>query len=446
MIDESPLGHLHCPRCGREVRPGRSCPVCGPIGYSEAQRLEASTLPTAPIPDATTALARSPRGDRTTVVSPRHASALVGRPRRSAHRGPSIPRVEGRLPGDPRGVARSTALRLPPPMMEEPAPPRVVLPEVEPLAAAPTRPRVNAPAPPRARRPFRPIDIWKRYLPPVRLVWVFLGVILAFVGGFRSSAIAGPLLLVPIVGAITDLAFQRVRFPRLRFPDAALATSLFLSLIIWPTAVDLALISIAVVAVGVRHVVRVSSHPLLNPAAAGIAIATMLFAMPTSWHLGLSVADSVVIALLGALLIVRATHTWRMPVLYFATYLPATVALTLAYGGSAHLVPLLEAGALGPASIFFGMFMVTEPRTAPTARRPMAIFAGLVGISAAVLPIAFTEVPSLGALGVLAPFLALFIGNVFAAVLPSARGTRKPAPKAVPRASARVLREAQPEP
>lgn len=290
-----------------------------------------------------------------------------------------------------------------------------------------------------SRRPFRPIDIWKRYLPPVRLVWLFLGIILASVGGFDSWTIAGPLLTIPIVGAITDMAFQRVRFPRLRFPDAALATSLFLSLIIWPTTTDLALLSIAVVAVGLRHVVRVSSHPLLNPAAAGITIATVLFALPTSWHVGLTPVDAAVIAILGAILIVRAPHTWRMPVFYFATYLPITVAITLVLGAGAHLPLLLEVGALGPASVFFGMFMVTEPRTAPTARRAMALFAAIVGISSGLLPLVFTEVPTLGALGVLAPFLALFVGNVMTAVLPSARGTGRAAPKPAPRPAGRRL-------
>lgn len=298
---------------------------------------------------------------------------------------------------------------------------------------------VSIPAAAAKRRPFRPIDIWKRYLPPVRLVWLFLGIILAAVGGFDSGAIAGPLLIVPIVGAITDLAFQRVRFPRLRFPDAALATSLFLSLIIWPTSIDLALLSIAVVSVGLRHVVRISSHPLLNPAAAGISIATVLFALPTSWHVGLTPVDAAVIAFLGAILILRAPHTWRMPVFYFASYLPITVAITLAYGAGAHLAALLEVGALGPASVFFGMFMVSEPRTAPTARRAMIVFSAVVGISSGILPLVFTEIPELGALGVLAPFLALFIGNVLTATLPSARGTGRAAAKPAPRAAGRRL-------
>ncbi len=441
-----------CPRCGRVLLPGPRCIGCDWVPHAPiapvppvADRPQADLGPPAPLPREPSTTPPRP------ATRPVHNAAPYWRNSRTLHRGPTRPRSVDRSPGDPASTPPSPPAAVPPaPPPLPPVPAPIARPAsspatpVPPVAAVPP-PRASPPSSSSRRRPFRPIDLWKRYLPPVRLVWLFLGVLLASVGGFESAAIAGPLVTVPIVGAIVDLAFQRVRFPRLRFPDAALATSLFVSLIVWPATVDLALLSVAIVSVGLRHVLRVNSHPVLNPAAAGIAVATVLFGLSTSWHLGFGTTAAALVVALGAVLIVRAPHTWRMPVFYFAAYLPVTIAIAVGLGAGGQLVPLLEAGALGPASLFFGLFMVSEPRTAPTARRAMAIFAGLVGLVAGVLPLLFAEVAALGPLGVLAPFLALFAGNVVTAVLPSARGSggasRRPAERSVRRPGVEPARE-----
>jgi hypothetical protein len=307
----------------------------------------------------------------------------------------------------------------------------------------PTPPNVAPPAV--AKRPSNPFGlrtIWKRYLPPVRLVWIFLALLVWHENGLVNRTVAEPLLLLPLVAAVTDLGFQTVRFPHLRFPDAAIANGLFLTVILWPTDVSLALVSVAVATVGVRHAIRVGGHPVLNPAAAGVALAAALFALPQPWHVGTTVVDAALVALLGLILWSRATYSWRILVPYFLVNVGASVAIAQLLGGS-HAVPIVvQATVLGSQSLFFGFFMVTEPRTAPSARWAMLVFGGLVGLSAALLPTVFAERPAISALGVLAPYLALFLGNAFAVLLPSARGTRRPnsTPTRVPgRAFARPL-------
>ncbi len=413
MTDEAPLGHVHCRSCGREMRPGGLiCPRCEALGI-RFPALTAEVPAPAPVVEGPPIPAPA-----APLSAPLHARGLApgfGRPRPAVHRGH---RPEGRslLPAVPAPaaplspVAPEIPARLPP------------VPAAVPVTAAPPAPR--------PRRRFRPIDLWRRYLPPVRLVWISLGILVAYGGGFVSSARASPLLLVPLVGILTDLLFQRVRFPRLRVPDAAIATSLFLALIIWPTDVSLPLLSIVVASVGLRHFVRSGGHPWLNPAAAGLALATILFALPTSWHVGLTLEETVLVAALGGLLMVRAPHAWRIPVFYFATYLTLVVAFAFALGAGAHWTQSLLLEGLSGESVFFGFFMVTEPRTAPSARWAMAAFGILVGIVSAGFPVLFTEVPVLNALGVIAPFLALFTGNLFTLVLPSARGVQRSAPVA----------------
>ncbi len=241
------------------------------------------------------------------------------------------------------------------------------------------------------------------------------------------------MLLLPLIAAAVDLAFQFVRFPRLRFPDAAVANGLFLSIILWPTTITLALVSVAVVTVGLRHVARVSSHPIFNPAAAGVLMAATLFAMPQPWHLGSTLTDTALVAALGLVLWSRALHTWRLWVPYFAFNLGATAVIAEMLGGPSALTLSIQVALLTAETFFFGLFMVTEPRTAPTSRRVMIVFGATVGLAAALLPVLFNEYPLLSALGVLVPYLALFVGNLLTAAVPSARGARQPARAAAPR-------------
>ncbi|MCI4355475.1 MAG: RnfABCDGE type electron transport complex subunit D, partial [Thermoplasmata archaeon] len=306
---------------------------------------------------------------------------------------------------------------------------------------APVGARAASPAP---HRKFRPRDIWKRYLPPVRLVWIFLGIITWYGGGFTSFTSAAPILLLPAIGIVTDLGFQYVRFPKFRIPDTAIATSLFLALIIWPAEPSLALASVAVAGVGMRHFFRVGGHPLFNPAALGLSFAVLLFALPNSWHVGVSVQEEILVAILGTILIVKAPHTWRFPVFFFASYIPLVLLFAVAFGGSSQLAMIFTTEALGSQAVFFAFFMVSEPRTAPSSRRAMIYFSILLGSTSAILPVLFAELPYVGALGMIAPFLALFIGNSFTVLAPSSRGQRKPASAKAPAASGPTTATARP--
>lgn len=243
--------------------------------------------------------------------------------------------------------------------------------------------------------------------------------------GFINRAVAWPLLVLPLVAAVTDVGLQLARYPRPRIPDAAIANGLFLSVILWPTDVSLELIAVAVATVGLRYLLRRHGHPALNPAALGVTIAATVFALPQPWHVGLTLRDTALVALLGVVLWSRAWHTWRLWIVFFVVNAAVTLALAEYLVGSSILLFVAETVLLAPAPVFYGFFMVTEPRTAPSARRPMILYAAMVGASAALLPFVFGKYPSISALGVIAPYLALFVGNIFTTVVPSARGVRR---------------------
>lgn len=295
---------------------------------------------------------------------------------------------------------------------------------LSPRVAAAPRPR------PSGWRTWAPVRIWKRHFPPVRLVWLFLLVLVWNGKGFLTTSVAVPLLALPVLCAAVDLGLQLSRFPRPRVPDAAIANGLFLTLILWPTTVSLELVAVAAATVAVRHLLRSSGHPWFNPAAVGVTVAATLFALPQPWHVGVTLSDTLLVAVLGLVLWTRARHTWRLWVAYFAANVAAAGLIAYDLGGHAAVPLALQAALLGPAPVFYGLFMVTEPRTAPSSRPAMLVFGAVVGVAAAGLPAAFALLPLLAPLGVLAPYLALFAGNAYAVAGRSHVGARPTAARA----------------
>jgi Na+-translocating ferredoxin:NAD+ oxidoreductase RnfD subunit len=285
------------------------------------------------------------------------------------------------------------------------------------------------------RSPF--VERLRKAFPPVRLLLVAL-IVLGATSAYSLGGIGvASLLTLPLAAAVTDLLYQRVRFARLRVPEPALATGLFLALLL-PPNVDLALAAIvAIAAVGIRHAFRFQGRPVLNPAAAGLLLGAVLFGMAPAWWAAVTPGAEYLLIALGALMVLRHPAGWRIPAVFFAAYAAFTALQHYLLGGlvAPHLL-LLEV--LDPAVLFFGLFMVTEPRTAPANPRHQTLYALVIALGAVLFVLPF---PTLGVL------LALFTGNVVAAfqrdltgrigtVAPAA--APPPAPKSRPSARAAV--------
>ncbi|MCI4337495.1 MAG: RnfABCDGE type electron transport complex subunit D [Thermoplasmata archaeon] len=231
-------------------------------------------------------------------------------------------------------------------------------------------------------------------MPPARLTWILLvalgGYAVAHFGGLGLTTLIG----VPIVAAIADLAFQSVRFAKLRVPDAAIATGIFVALLVPPTVPLFAAGTAAFAAIGVKHVLRHRGRPIMNPAAVGVLLGVFLLGLAPAWWAGVNTVSEVAVVVFGAFLIARNPVTWRLPVTFFLVYAPFSVLVKVLL--SASLSPkLLILGVVDPATLFFGLWMVAEPRSAPRDPRLHPLFAAIVAFGAVLLP---TVLPSTGVL------------------------------------------------
>ena len=262
---------------------------------------------------------------------------------------------------------------------------------------------------------------WPTLLPPARLTWLALAVL----GGYEAYYLGGlgipSLVGLPIVAVVTDLIFQRVRFPHLRVPDAAIVTGRFLALLLAPTAPLLLTGSVTFAAVGLRHALRYKGRPWFNPAAAGVVLGTLFLGLAPAWWVGIGPDGEIAMVVLGALLIARTPTSWRLPAVFLLTYSLLSVVQHVFVGASTD-PQILLLQAIDPATVFFALFMVPEPRSSPGAVHQQVLFAGIVGIAAAFLPLVL---PTLGVL------VSLLGGNLLAVTL---RRTPRTAPEATPAA------------
>lgn len=256
---------------------------------------------------------------------------------------------------------------------------------------------------------------WPAFLPPARLTWITLAILGAYEANYLGGLGVASLIGLPIVAVVVDLIFQRVRFAHLRVPDAAIVTGLFLALLFPPTAPLLLTGSVTFAAVGLRHALRFKGRPWFNPAAAGVVLGTLFLGLAPAWWVGIGPDGELAMVVLGALLVARTPSSWRLPAMFLLTYSLLSVVQHVFVGASTD-PQILLLQAIDPATVFFALFMVPEPRSSPGAAHQQVLFAGVVGIAAAFLPLVL---PTLGVL------VSLLGGNVLAVLL-------RRAPRAVP--------------
>jgi glycine betaine catabolism B len=152
-----------------------------------------------------------------------------------------------------------------------------------------------------------------------------------------------------------------------------------------------------------KYMVAVGKRHLFNPAAFGAALMGLGFHRTVSWWVGDNAVLLPLLVLGGALILTRLRYYEML-----ATYALVVLGISIAHGnlssiaGVAHSISLMGIHSM---FCFFGLVMLTEPRTAPLGRWRQIVYGALVGL----LFSPFTHVGSY----YFTPEVAILCGNLF---------------------------------
>jgi Na+-translocating ferredoxin:NAD+ oxidoreductase RnfD subunit len=249
----------------------------------------------------------------------------------------------------------------------------------------------------------------RRYLrSPKGLMTAVLAGLLAIAG---ATVGLGPVLLSLVASAsaaaLVDAPILRVRRRRWTFPDGAILTALFVTMVLSRYEPWYVSVITSVVAVLTKYVARGRTANVFNPAALGLVVTFYLMGTGQDWWGSLPDAGIGGISVLLASGVLVANRVNKMPLVlvFLGTYfLLFTIA---AFAGDPRLVVEIFRAPDVNAAIFFSAFILTDPPTSPVRYRDQITFGIIVAISA------FGIFQALGAAHYL--LSGLLVGNVWEA-------------------------------
>lgn len=250
------------------------------------------------------------------------------------------------------------------------------------------------------------------------LAVVALGLSLfGLVGPAPLELIVSAALLAGVCVAVDAVAQRTARRP-LRI-ESSLITAAILLFVLRPTLAPPGLAGLAIAAAAAsasKYLLVWRGRHILNPAATGAAVLTLITAVTAAYDLGSSAwwvgtpALTPVVVVLGVALLVR-TEKLRIVTLFLVVAVAVAVVRTVVQSQAAGLP--VDAGAAlmqqlwSSPFLFLGAFMLSEPLTMPPRRWQQLTVAAVVGVLAG-WPVDVAGIISLG------QERALLIGNVLA--------------------------------
>ena len=162
------------------------------------------------------------------------------------------------------------------------------------------------------------------------------------------------------------------------------------------------LVLVSAWAMASKYIVAVGKRHLFNPAAFGAALMGITLHHPVSWWVGDNAILLPVIILGGALMLTRLRYIEMV-----AAFAVVVLGITIAYGNLSLAGMGRSFSMMGIHSMFcfFGLVMLTEPRTVPVGRWRQIVNGALVGF----LFSPFTHIGSY----YFTPEVAILCGNLF---------------------------------
>ncbi len=205
------------------------------------------------------------------------------------------------------------------------------------------------------------------------IVLVLLAAIAAAHAGVRHVA---PGVVAAVVAAmLVDIAIVRVARGVWFFPSGALLSGLIVALILSaaePWYVPAITAALAVVS---KYLLRTKQGHIFNPAALALVAAYFLFATGQDWWGALPNLPTPFVLVLLATGLFVADRVNKLPMVLIFTGCYFLVFAAYAYAGDPARVAEIFRVPDVNATLFFALFMLTDPPTSPTRYRDQAVFA-----------------------------------------------------------------------
>jgi Na+-translocating ferredoxin:NAD+ oxidoreductase RnfD subunit len=201
--------------------------------------------------------------------------------------------------------------------------------------------------------------------PKGALLAIFLG-LFALGGNAVGWSIAAPHMLVAVLGAsLTELAVRRFDRGPLAFPSSAILSGMIVAFVLGPETPHAVTVAVGILATLSKHILTSDRWHIFNPAGLALLLSVPVFGTGQSWWGALpdlSWPFVLVMLAAGAFIVDRVN---KFPLVL--SFLGVSFALLTVLG---RVDPLTAAELLRTpfvqAALFFALFMLTDPPTAPS--------------------------------------------------------------------------------
>jgi len=224
----------------------------------------------------------------------------------------------------------------------------------------------------------RIIDCMRQFLrtPKGTLLVIFLG-LLGLAGTAVGWPSAAPHMFAAVLGAsITELVVRRFDRRPLALPSSAMLSGMIVAFVLGPETPHAVTAAVATLATLSKHLIAIDRKHIFNPAGLALLVSVPLFATGQSWWGALPDLGwpFLLVLLAGGAFIVDRINKFPLVLSFLGTSFALLMALS-------RFDPLLAAELFRTpfvqAALFFALFMLTDPPTAPS-RYPEQVATGVL--------------------------------------------------------------------
>lgn len=183
-------------------------------------------------------------------------------------------------------------------------------------------------------------------------------------------------------GALIDIPVLRLRDGEWAIPDGALLTGWIVALVLSPFEPWYVPALTTAIALATKHVLRIRTTNIFNPAAAALVITYYAFDTAESWWGALPESSPLLIVVLIALGVFITDRVNKIPlVLAFLGSYFVLFTVTAWFADPGTVAEVYRAPDLH-AALFFAFFMLTDPPTSPPKARDQLVYGLIAGVGA----------------------------------------------------------------